>query len=122
MKTTLRRAPDPPCALFCDLTLPWTKINGREYDFYTFTNSNATVTTYVSPSNNGLGADRPLGFAVQIDSGAPQSNYFFPPAAPGQQPAAWDGNDGFVANSIIAVPNSLTLPPGAHTLKVCFTS
>ncbi|KAJ7866061.1 hypothetical protein B0H14DRAFT_2347693 [Mycena olivaceomarginata] len=89
-----------------------------EYDFYTFTNSNATVTTYVSPSNNGLGADRPLGFAVQIDSGAPQSNYFFPPAAPGQQPAAWDGNDGFVANSIIAVPNSLTLPPGAHTLKI----
>ncbi|KAJ6476888.1 hypothetical protein C8R45DRAFT_906591 [Mycena sanguinolenta] len=89
-----------------------------EYDFYTFTDSNATITTYVSPSNNGLGADRPLGFAVQIDSDEPQSNYFFPPAAPGQQPAAWDGLDGFVANSIISVPNKVTLAPGAHTLKI----
>ncbi|KAF8193215.1 glycoside hydrolase family 115 protein [Mycena galopus ATCC 62051] len=89
-----------------------------EYDFYTFTDSNATVTTYVSPSNNGLGADRPLGFALQVDNDAPQSNYFFPAAAPGQQPAAWDGLDGFAANSIIAVQNALTLAPGAHTLKI----
>ncbi|KAJ7245615.1 glycoside hydrolase family 115 protein [Mycena haematopus] len=89
-----------------------------EYDFFTFTDSNSTVTTYVSPSNNGLGADRPLGFAVQVDSNAPQSNYFYPPAAPGLQPAAWDGLDGFAANSIIAVPNAMTLAPGAHTLKI----
>ncbi|KAF7349457.1 GH115-C domain-containing protein [Mycena sanguinolenta] len=89
-----------------------------EYDFYTFTDSNATITTYVSPSNNGLGADRPLGFAVQVDSDEPQSNYFFPPAPPGQQPAAWDGPDGFAANSIISVPNNVTLVSGVHTLKI----
>jgi hypothetical protein len=92
----------------------------REYDFYTFTKSNATITTFVSPSNNGFGADRPLGLAVQVDGGAPLSTYFFPPAAPGLQPAAWNGHDGFAANSIISVPNKLSLAPGAHTLKVRF--
>ncbi|KAJ7773957.1 hypothetical protein B0H16DRAFT_1510537 [Mycena metata] len=89
-----------------------------EYDFYTFTSSNATVTTYVSPSNNGLGADRPLGFAVQVDDEEISSNYFFPPAAPGAEPVGWDGSDGFAANSIIAVPNKVTLAPGTHTLKI----
>ncbi|KAK7046476.1 GH115-C domain-containing protein [Favolaschia claudopus] len=89
-----------------------------EYDFYTFTNSNATVTTFVSPSNNGLGSDRPLGFALQVDGGALESNYFFPAAAPGQQPLGWDGNDGFAANSIISVNNPVSLSPGAHTLKI----
>ncbi|KAJ7135657.1 glycoside hydrolase family 115 protein [Mycena epipterygia] len=89
-----------------------------EYDFYTFTAANATVTTFVSPSNNGNGADRPLGFAVQVDEAVPQSNYFFPPAAPGQQPVAWGGNDGFAANSIVSVLNTVALAPGAHTLKI----
>ncbi|KAJ7071945.1 hypothetical protein C8F01DRAFT_1101940 [Mycena amicta] len=90
-----------------------------EYDFYTFGNGvEATVTTYVSPSNNALGMDRPLGFAVQVDGGEVQSNYFFPAAAPGLQPPQWDGSDGFAANSIIAVPNALNLSAGAHTLKL----
>ncbi|KAJ6564988.1 hypothetical protein DFH09DRAFT_1475574 [Mycena vulgaris] len=89
-----------------------------EYDFFTFNGGKITVTTYVSPSNNGAGDERPLGFAVQVDAVAPQSNYFFPPAAPGQQPAAWGGNDGFAANSIVAVANTLSLAPGAHTLKI----
>ncbi|KAJ6484507.1 hypothetical protein C8R47DRAFT_1280830 [Mycena vitilis] len=109
---------------------PWPRLGNKEnnftagtgpsleYDFYTFTESNATITTYVSPSGNGLGADRPLGFAVQVDSDAPQSNYFFPPAAPGAEPDAWNGNDGFAANSIISVQNGVSLTPGAHTLKV----
>ncbi|KAJ7488053.1 hypothetical protein FB451DRAFT_1126447 [Mycena latifolia] len=89
-----------------------------EYDFLTFNGGNITVTTYVSPSNNGNGADRPLGFAVQVDDAAPQSNYFFPPAVPGQQPAAWGGVDGFAANSIVSVVNKLSLAPGGHTLKI----
>jgi len=76
------------------------------------------VTTYVSPSNNALGMDRPLGFAVQVDGGEVHSNYFFPAAAPGLQPPQWDGSDGFAANSIIAVPNALNLSAGAHTLKL----
>ncbi|KAJ7206913.1 hypothetical protein GGX14DRAFT_456996 [Mycena pura] len=89
-----------------------------EYDFYTFADANATVTAFVAPSNNGLGADRPLGFAMQVDDGAPRANYFYPPAAPGQQPPQWDGLDGFAANNIISVPNAVSLAAGAHTLKL----
>lgn len=72
----------------------------------------------MSPSGNGLGADRPLGFAMQIDDDEVQSNYFFPAAAPGLEPPQWDTPDGFVANSIISAKNNFTLAPGAHTLKV----
>ncbi|KAJ7454980.1 hypothetical protein B0H11DRAFT_257884 [Mycena galericulata] len=90
-----------------------------EYDFYNFNGGNITVTALVSPSGNGLGADRPLGFAVQIDDEAVQSNYFFPPAAPGEEPDAWNGNDGFAANSIIPAANTFNdVAPGAHTLKL----
>ncbi|CAK5271919.1 unnamed protein product, partial [Mycena citricolor] len=70
-----------------------------EYDFYTFSGgANVTVVTYLSPSGNALGADRPLGFAVQLDDAPAQSNYFFPSAAPGLEPAQWNG---FVAAEII---------------------
>ncbi|KAJ7607358.1 hypothetical protein FB45DRAFT_948146 [Roridomyces roridus] len=89
-----------------------------EYDFYNFNGGNLTVTALVSPSGNGLGADRPLGFAMQVDEGAPQSNYFFPNAAPGAEPAAWDGLNGFVANSIISAQNAFEVEAGAHTLKL----
>ncbi|KAF7305914.1 GH115-C domain-containing protein [Mycena chlorophos] len=90
-----------------------------EYDFYTFNDDiNATVTTYVSPSGNGFGADRPLGFALQVDDGELFSNYFFPAAVPGSEPPQWDGNDGFAANSIITVPNEVNMTAGAHTLKI----
>ncbi|KAJ7092468.1 hypothetical protein B0H15DRAFT_175137 [Mycena belliarum] len=89
-----------------------------EYDFFNFNGGNITVTALVSPSGNGLGADRPLGFAMQIDADTPQSNYFFPSATPGQEPAAWNGNDGFVANSIIPAANTFSVAPGAHTLKL----
>ncbi|KAJ7146212.1 hypothetical protein C8R44DRAFT_9545 [Mycena epipterygia] len=89
-----------------------------EYDFYNFNGGNITVTTLVSPSGNGNGADRPLGFALQIDSLPVQTNYFFPAAAPGQEPPQWDTPDGFVANSIISPKNTFSLAPGAHTLKL----
>ncbi|KAJ7699298.1 hypothetical protein B0H17DRAFT_1006233 [Mycena rosella] len=89
-----------------------------EYDFYNFHGGNLKVTALVSPSGNGFGMDRPLGFAMQVDEGAVQSNYFFPAAAPGLEPAAWDGNEGFVANSIISAANTFSVAPGAHTLKL----
>ncbi|KAL0952642.1 hypothetical protein HGRIS_006887 [Hohenbuehelia grisea] len=94
-----------------------------EYDFVNFNtiqgSGNVTVTTFVSPSLNANGADRPLAFAVQIDSLPPQTSYFIPSAAPGQLPSAWSGLDGFVANSIVSVVTPFQgLQPGAHTLKI----
>ncbi|KAF8192809.1 hypothetical protein K438DRAFT_2017963 [Mycena galopus ATCC 62051] len=89
-----------------------------EYDFYNFNGGNVTVTAFVSPSGNGLGADRPLGFAMQVDDDEVQSNYFFPSAAPGEEPDAWNGNDGFAANAIISAVNSFEIAPGSHTLKL----
>ncbi|KAG6820068.1 hypothetical protein H0H93_005692 [Arthromyces matolae] len=94
-----------------------------EYDFYNFNtigeSGNLTVTTFVNPSFNAGEKDRPIGFAVQLDSQAPQPLYFFPPATPGGYPAAWGGNDGFAANNIISVVASFTgVSAGAHTLKI----
>ncbi|KAI0830304.1 hypothetical protein BC628DRAFT_1357337 [Trametes gibbosa] len=93
-----------------------------EYDFYLFNTfkqgGNVTVKTFVSPSLNGLGDDRPLGLALQIDDGTPQTNYFVPAATPGSLPGAWGGADGWVAKSIIEVPMVFPVEPGAHTLKV----
>lgn len=77
-----------------------------------------TVHTLVSPTLNYIGPDEPIGLAVQVDALAPQTVYFIPPAAPGTLPAEWDGNDGFVANSIVDAVTSFVAPPGAHTLKV----
>ena len=59
-----------------------------------------------------------MGIALQIDDGAPQTQYFVPAATPGDLPDAWNGNDGWVANSIIDVPFVFPTQPGAHTLKV----
>ena len=88
-----------------------------EYDFFTFNNNagNITVTTYVSPSLNAFGPDRPIGFAVQVDSQAPQTNYFIPPAPAGSLPDAWNQ---FVSDSIVLTSNSFTADPGAHTVKI----
>ncbi|KAI0693088.1 hypothetical protein C8T65DRAFT_668723 [Cerioporus squamosus] len=93
-----------------------------EYDFFLFNTKaqggNVTITTSVSPSLNSLGDDRPLGIALQIDDGEPQTSHFVPAATPGNLPDAWDGVDGWVANSIIEVPMVFPVQPGAHTLKV----
>ncbi|CDO68743.1 Glycoside Hydrolase Family 115 protein [Trametes cinnabarina] len=93
-----------------------------EYDFYLFNTiaqgGNVTITTLVSPSLNGLGDDRPLGLALQIDDEQPKTSYFVPPATPGDLPDGWDGTDGWVANNIIQVPMVFQVQPGAHTLKV----
>lgn len=77
-----------------------------------------TITAKMSPSLNSLGDDRPLGIALQVDSGAAQTKYFVPSAKPGTLPAAWDGLDGWVAASINDVSFDFVVPPGAHTLKV----
>lgn len=74
--------------------------------------------TFVSPTLNSFGPDRPISFAVQVDSQAPQIQQFIPPAAPGSLPAQWDGNDGFVANAIVNVVTNVSASPGAHTLTV----
>jgi hypothetical protein len=90
-----------------------------EYDFYNFNTphqaGNLSVTVYVSPSANAFGDDRPLALALQVDDGTPQTTYFMPPAAPGNEPPQW--ND-FVANSIVPIPGNFTAWPGAHTLKL----
>ncbi|KAG8707770.1 hypothetical protein FRC08_000303 [Ceratobasidium sp. 394] len=92
-----------------------------EYDFYTFTkpsSGNITLTSYISPALNGNGNNRPVGFAVQIDSGAPQSIYYSPVTSARSDPVGWGGNDGWVANSIVTAQTKHALAPGAHTLKV----
>jgi len=94
-----------------------------EYDFYAFNtisgSGNITVTTYVAPSWNAGEADRPLAFAVQLDGSVVQEEQFFPNPVPGGVPDAWDGLDGFVANSIISVITPFTsVSLGAHTLKI----
>jgi hypothetical protein len=77
-------------------------VDDSEYDFYSFNTiqggGNITVTTLVSPTLNANGDDRPVGFAVSIDSGDPQTNYFIPSAIPGNLPDAWGGNDGFAVS------------------------
>ncbi|KAJ7270632.1 hypothetical protein B0H12DRAFT_1320115 [Mycena haematopus] len=38
----------------------------HEYDLYGFNGGNVTVTTFMSPSGNGSGNERPPGFALQV--------------------------------------------------------
>ncbi|ELU39506.1 hypothetical protein AG1IA_06465 [Rhizoctonia solani AG-1 IA] len=92
-----------------------------EYDFYTFTtpkNGNITLTSFISPALNGNGNDRPVGFAVQIDSAPPQSIYYSPVTNSRSDPQEWGGPDGWVANAITYAKTTHAVSPGAHTLKV----
>ena len=87
------------------------------YNFYSFNNVTA-LTSYISPSLNANGKDRPVGFAVQIDQESPQTIYFLPPAASGRLPTAWGGEDGFATNNIVTYKTIHSVNPGQHTLKV----
>ena len=93
-----------------------------EYDFFNFNtiggSGNVSANVLVSPTLNSMGPDRPIKIAVQMDGQSPQTVAFIPPAPPGKLPPQWDGNDGFVANSIVSVMSHWSAPPGAHTLKV----
>jgi len=90
-----------------------------EYDFFNFNtknNDSVNVITHVSPSLNANGADRPLGFAIQVDDLPIQSSYFLPPAPAGKLPSIWGD---FVKDSIVPVQMTFSgVSPGAHTLKV----
>jgi len=92
------------------------------YAFYNFNTigqaGNVTITTYVAPSLNANGDDRPLAFAIQVDDKMAQTEYFIPYAAPGTMPAAWGGMDGFAATNSVAVTTNFTAAPGAHELKI----
>ncbi|KAG7087753.1 hypothetical protein E1B28_013694 [Marasmius oreades] len=90
-----------------------------EYDFYNFNSTNMTVVTFISPSLNANGRDRPLAFAMQLDDKAVQSSYYMPFGNPGAEPAAWNGPDGFVANSIVTANLTWSgVSAGKHTLKL----
>ncbi|OCH83989.1 hypothetical protein OBBRIDRAFT_742368 [Obba rivulosa] len=93
-----------------------------EYDFYTFNSingtGNVTVTAYMGPTLNGLGPDRPLAFAMAMDSGEPQVDYFVPEGPPGGYPPQWNGYDGWVADNLIYTNLSFVALPGVHTVKI----
>lgn len=93
-----------------------------EYDFFNFNTinggGNVTATLTISPTLNNMGPDRPLKIAIQMDAQTPQTIAFIPPSAPGTLPAAWSGNDGFVADNAVFVPTTWSIVPGPHTLKV----
>ncbi len=78
------------------------------------------MTHYIAVGFNAYGNDRPLKYAVQIDSETPQTVAYFPAVATaGQLPPGWDTPDGWVANSIITLTtNHTSISPGSHTLKV----
>lgn len=95
------------------------KLEYNFVNFNTLANSSLSVTTYVSPSFNANGNDRPLGFAVQIDSGTPVSSYFMPFAPASTTPPGWDTPDGFAANNIVTVQTKHTnVSPGSHVLRI----
>ncbi|KAF9074379.1 glycoside hydrolase family 115 protein [Rhodocollybia butyracea] len=62
-----------------------------EYDFFVVSNiTNLTVVTRLSPSLNANGPDRPLAYALQLNSQPIQTSYFIPPdSTPGGEPLAW---------------------------------
>lgn len=81
--------------------------------------TNVTVVTHLSPSLNAYGADRPLAFALQVNSEPIQTSYFIPPdVTPGGEPAPWGGLNGFAANVIVSVNMTFNVSSGAQTLKV----
>ncbi|KDQ08247.1 glycoside hydrolase family 115 protein [Botryobasidium botryosum FD-172 SS1] len=91
-----------------------------EYDFYTFNSKggSVTLTSYLAPSLNANGNDRPLAFAVQIDQETPQSVAYVGAAPSGSLPAGWTGLEGPTAVNIIKATTTHKVAPGAHTLKI----
>ncbi len=95
-----------------------------EYDFFTFNtiqgDGNISVTTFVAPTLNANGDDRPVALAVQVDSLAPQTTYFIPPAVPGSLPDAWDGLDGFAVSVTLSTCSQLFLMKGRQIILCRF--
>ena len=72
----------------------------------------------LSPSLNTLGGDRQLTLALQINGRSPQMQHYMPKSNPESLLGGWNGNDGWVANSIVDVSFTFSVGTGAHTLKV----
>jgi len=78
------------------------------------------VYTLVSPSANFDPANQ-LQYGVSIDGGNVASVEPMPLADAADSPAGWDGNTGFVANSIVQTLTQHNVTSGAagkHTLRV----
>ncbi|KDR78329.1 hypothetical protein GALMADRAFT_138431 [Galerina marginata CBS 339.88] len=93
-----------------------------EYDFHNFNSlSGGKVTVWVllTPALNANTDQQPLAYSVQIDSQAPVKVVPIGPEVPGGLPNGWTTLDGWVADSIISTPISVSgVTPGAHTLKI----
>ncbi|KAF8320417.1 hypothetical protein DL93DRAFT_2164034 [Clavulina sp. PMI_390] len=88
------------------------------YNFDSYANNTAYLTTYVSPSMNANGADQPLAFALQVDGGTPVRVQPVGPNVPGQFPTGWGSMTGPQSNNIIPTLTNITIAPGAHTLTL----
>jgi hypothetical protein len=90
-----------------------------EYDFYTFNamgNGTIRVHTYITPTLNNQGPNRPMGVAIQVDNEPIQTSHFVADNPPRSYlPAGW--ND-YIADSIMMVYQTFKASPGAHTLKI----
>lgn len=95
-----------------------------EYDFYTFSNTTSmNVTVFLTPIWNTQGPNNPVSYGLQLDDGDIDIVKYVPYAEKsGGRPTAWEGVDGFVANSIISGISSFEAgSPGVHTLKLWMT-
>ena len=72
----------------------------------------------LSPTLNFMGPDEPIKIGVQMDDQSIQTLPFIPPSSPGTLPPQWNGDDGYVANSIVSASVNVPASPGTHTLKV----
>ena len=86
-----------------------------QYEFYAFSNvSNANITVYVGPSLNTI-PDRPIKYAVSVDSGNITMVQPCPSYVLGALPNAWNGA---VANSVWTNSTTVAITPGKHTLNL----
>jgi hypothetical protein len=95
-----------------------------EYDIFTFTsNSTASVTLLISPSQNQNDALRPLKYGVAFDAETPQTIQFVGNYTGGGYPPSWEGAVSDGVWGLSASGNTTTTlynlsKTGKHTLKV----
>ena len=119
-------APDRPCEMLSDPMVPTLPIPDTfsEYDFFNFNtmagSGNLNVTVLLAPAFNSATESKPIAFGITIDSQPVKTvNPIGRLAKPGDYPAGWGSDFGWVANAITpSVTNVNGVTPGAHTLKV----
>lgn len=94
-----------------------------EYDIYTFTNASsaANITLYISPSLNFLGSQRPLKYAIALDSETPQTVQYIANSTSDKNPAGWEPAVGDAIWGLSSGNSTTTrhnIAPGKHTLKI----